>query len=106
MNIATQAHIDKARREAVRWHLLTIANTYRPGGVNVVAMLPILHTAYPDATELEVRRQLDYLEGRELVKIAKDPLDNWVVDLTRAGIDVVEYTVNCEAGIARPSPVK
>lgn len=98
----TQLNIDKARREALRWHLLTIANVARPQSINVAAMLPIIATVYPDASALELRRQLDYLEERDLVKIAKDPLDNWTVELTRWGVDIVEYTVDCDPGIARP----
>ncbi len=94
--------MDKARREALRWHLMTIANVSRPQGINVAAMLPIIHTVYPDATERELRLQLDYLEERELIKISRDPLDNWTVELTRWGVDVVEYTVDCDPGIARP----
>jgi hypothetical protein len=100
--VLTPLNMDKVRREQVRWHLLTIANVSRPQAINAAAMLPIIATVYPDATALEVRRQLDYLEERELVKIIKDPLDNWAVELTRWGVDVVEYTVDCEPGIARP----
>jgi hypothetical protein len=98
----THINMDKARREAVRWHLLTIANVSRPQAINAAAMLPIIATVYPDASALELRRQLDYLEERDLLKISKDPLGNWAVELTRWGVDVVEYTVDCEAGIARP----
>lgn len=100
--IIDQILLDKARREAVRWHLLQITNVSRPQGLYTSAMLPIIRTVYPDASELEVRRQLDYLEERELVKINRDPLDRWFVELTRWGVDLVEYTVNCEPGIARP----
>lgn len=95
-------NMDKARREAVRWHLLQIANVHRPQAISLVAMLQIIHTVYPDATSVELRRQLDYLEERGLVKIARDPLDNWFVELNRWGVDVVEYTVDCDPGIARP----
>lgn len=94
--------LDKARREAVRWHLLQIGNVARPQAMNLAAMLPIIQTVYADATMVEMRRQCDYLEERGLLKIARDPLDQWSVELTRDGIDVVEYTVECDAGIARP----
>jgi hypothetical protein len=97
-----QLSVDKARREALRWHLLQIANVSRPQAMNAAAMLPIIHTVYPDATTRELRVQLDYLEERELVKIAKDPLDHWTVELTRWGMDIVEGTVECDPGIARP----
>ncbi|MNW20815.1 hypothetical protein D3C71_2213900 [compost metagenome] len=58
---------------------------------------------YPNATELELRRELDYLADRELVKLTKEPSGRWFATLTRYGTDVVEYTVDCEPGIARPS---
>ena len=98
----TATQLIKARREAMRWHLLKIADVSRPSGINTAAMLPVIQTVYPDATEREVRKELDYLEERELVKIAKDPLDNWYVELRRYGVDLVEYAVECDPGISRP----
>ncbi len=97
-------HIDfvKVRRENIRWHLLTIANVSRPEGVYTEAMLPVIQAVYIDATEKEVRRELEYLEERGLVKIKADPLGRWFVELQRHGIDLVEYTVEIEPGIARP----
>jgi hypothetical protein len=92
----------KIRREAMRWHLLSAINLSRPQGIYTSALLPIIQSVYPDASELELKRELDYLEERELVKIEKDPLDRWMADLTRWGVDIVEYTVECDAGVARP----
>ena len=92
----------KIRREAMRWHLLSAVNLSRPYGMYTEALLPIIQSVYQDATHQEVRRELDYMEERELVHIAKDPLDRWMVDLTRFGIDFVEYTIDSQAGIARP----
>lgn len=92
----------KIRREAMRWHLLSAINLSRPQGIYTSALLPIIQSVYPDASELELKRELDYLEERELVKIEKDPLDRWMADLTRWGVDVVEYTVECDPGVARP----
>lgn len=99
MHVIDQA---KIRREAIRWFLLVAANTARPVGIYTEAMLPVVQSVYVDATEHELRRELDYLEERELVKIKKDPTDRWFVELTRVGIDVAEYTVECDPGIARP----
>jgi len=92
----------KIRREAIRWHLLAAINVSRPQGMYTSALLPIIQSVYQDATEHELRRELDYLEERELVKIQRDPLDRWMVDLSRWGVDVVEYTVDCDPGVARP----
>lgn len=97
------AQIAKARREGMRWILLDTIHTFRPEGVNTGALLPIIRTVYRDATHHEIRRELDYLEERELVKIAKDPLDNWFATLARYGFDVVEYACECDPGIDRPT---
>jgi len=92
----------KARREAIRWHLLSAVNLSRPVGIYTEALLPIVQSVYVDATHQEVRRELDYLEAREMVTIARDPIDRWFVDLTRTGIDFVEYTIDAQPGVARP----
>lgn len=97
-----QPEILKARREAIRWHLVDLANLSRPNGINVKAMLPVIQGVYRDATLQEIRRELDYLEAREMVTINKDPLDNWFVDLTRTGIDFAEYTIDAQPGVSRP----
>jgi len=94
--------IAQVRRGAMRWHLLATVNLSRPQGMYTSSLLPIIQSVYPDSTELEIRRELDYLQERDLVKIAKDPIDRWMVELTRYGIDVVEYTLPCEPGISRP----
>ena len=95
--------MEKPRREDMRWHLLAAVNLSLPAGIYTECLLPIIRSAYPDATHQEVRRHLDYLEARSMVKIAKDPVDRWMVDLTRVGIDFVEYTIDAQPGIARPT---
>lgn len=93
----------KIRREALRWHLLATANVARPSGMYTEALLSVMQSVYPDATHMEVRRELDYLEERGLVRIQRDPMDRWMVELTRHGVDVVEYAVAVEPGISRPT---
>ena len=39
---------------------------------------------------------------RELVTITGKGTLEWVADISRHGLDVVERTVDCEPGIARP----
>ncbi len=97
-------YIDMARirRENIRWHLLSAVNLSRPVGIYTEALLPIVQSVYGDATHQEVRRELDYLEEREMVRIARDPTDRWFVALTRTGIDFVEYTIEGQPGVARP----
>ncbi len=97
------AQIAKARREAMRWFLLQGIYVSLPEGMYTEALLPIIQSVYADATHHEIRKELDYLEERGLAKIKRDPTDRWFVDLTRAGVDVVEYTVECDPGINRPT---
>lgn len=93
----------RVRREALRWLILLTLNNARPMGAYEGPVLSVAQSVYPDATPLEMRRELDYLHDRELVKVRKEPSGLWHADLTRYGVDVAEYTVDCEPGIARPA---
>ncbi len=92
----------KVRRESMRWNILLILNNARPVGAYEELVLATAQGIYPDATALELRRELDYLADRELVDLKKEPGGRWFADLTRHGTDVAEYTVDCDPGIARP----
>lgn len=93
----------KARREHLRWLILLTLNNARPIGAFEGPVLSVAQSEYPDATALELRRELDYLHDRKLVEIARKPDGRWFAELTRYGVDVAEYTVDCEPGIARPA---
>ncbi|WP_295377203.1 hypothetical protein [uncultured Pseudacidovorax sp.] len=92
----------KLRRENMRWLILLALNNARPIGAAEQLVLVTAQAIYPDATPLEIRRELDYLAGRDLVKLVRAPGGQWHGSLTRYGTDVAEYTIDCEAGIARP----
>lgn len=96
----------RARREFTRWIVLLAANINRPTHSTLRFLLQIVQAEYLDATEMELRRELDYLESRELLTIHTDPIGGVRVELTRDGIDVAEYTVEVEPGIARPPYAK
>lgn len=93
----------RLRREAMRWLVLLTLNNARPIGAFEGLVLSVAQSEYPDATALELRREMDYLNERELIKLDKQPSGKWHADLTRHGVDVAEYTVVCEPGIARPA---
>lgn len=93
----------KIRREAIRWNILVTLNNARPFGAHESVVQEVIRAVYADATQEEVRRELDYLERRELVTIKHQPDGVWICELTRWGIDVAEYDVDCEPGIARPA---
>ena len=94
--------MEKTRRELLRWYMLLALSHARPYGCYEEVLLSTAQAMYPDATGLEIRRTLDYLKERELVQLRKEPAGRWWADLTRHGTDLVEYTVDCEPGIARP----
>ena len=93
---------DKARREGMRWHLINTLNKARPYTSSEVFLLDVMRGIYPDATALELRQQLEYLSDRRLIDLTKQPAGMWLADLTRLGVDLAEYTIDCQPGIARP----
>lgn len=94
--------IVKARRETIRWLILLTLNAARPVGANELIVIDCVRQAQPDVTEREVRLEMDYLAERGLAEVTCRDCIHWFGKLTRAGIDVVEYTVECDPGIARP----
>jgi hypothetical protein len=95
---------NKARRENLRWVILLALNAARPIGANESVVFSAVQPVIPDLTLMELRRELDYLEERDLINITgRGEQPFWFCKLERDGIDVVEYTVSCEAGIARPA---
>ena len=99
------ANVDqkKVRRESMRWNLINTLDKSRPHTSSEQFLLDVMRAIYPDVTALEMRRELDYLADRELVDLQKQPSGTWFADLTRYGVDIAEYTIDCEPGIARPA---
>lgn len=92
----------KIRRENIRWQILLTLNNARPIGAYERIVLSVIQAEYPDSTQEEIRKNLDYLHERNLVKVEHRPDGRWFCSLARYGVDVVEYTVEIEPGIARP----
>ncbi len=93
----------KARRGYLRWLILVTLNEARPVGAAETLVLVAVRGAVDNVSRDEIREHLDYLERRELVKVDRSEVrPQWVAELTRVGIDVVEYEVEVDAGIARP----
>jgi hypothetical protein len=93
----------KVRRETMRWLVILTLHNASPMGAYEELVLATVQGMFQDATALEVRRVLDYLADRDLVKLEKQPAGRWFADLTRFGTDLAEYTVECDPGIARPT---
>ena len=93
----------KERRERMRWFILRTLWVAGHEGMYLPSIRDVLTTVYHDVTELEIKRELDYLaEQRDLVKLKIDPMERWFAKIDRYGSDIVEYAVECEPGIARP----
>lgn len=92
----------KVRRESLRWYIILTLNTSRPLDPHEAVVLSTIQGIFPDATSLELRRELDYLADRGLVTLNKQPGGVWICGLTRYGADIAEYTIPCDPGIARP----
>jgi len=92
----------KAMREEVRWRILVAADFGRPYPVTEQIIWHTLSDIKLLVTPLELRQELDYLDKRQLIDINGRDTPIWSATLTRDGIDVVEYTVPCDPGIARP----
>ena len=93
---------EKTRRETLRWYILLTLNNARPVDPHEALVLSTIQGIYTDATQHEVRRELDYLKDRSLVTVKKLPVGHWICGLTHYGVDIAEYTIECNAGIARP----
>jgi hypothetical protein len=93
----------KFRREFSRWIILMTLNNARPYGTSDSLVLSCVQAQFADFTLIELRKEADYLHDRKLVDIRRPP-DNgpWHCELTRYGVDIAEYTVDCQPGIARP----
>ncbi len=92
----------KIRRESMRWNMISALNKNRPYTMHEARLGEIVQALYQDSSPLEIRRELDYLADRKLVEITKEPSGTWFADLTRYGVDIAEYTIDCAPGVARP----
>ena len=94
----------KFRREFSRWIVMLPLNNARPIGATDSCILSVVRAEFPDFTLGELRREIDYLKDRKLVdvKMPVRSMDPWRCELTRYGVDVAEYTVAVDPGIARP----
>jgi hypothetical protein len=93
--------MEKAQRETKRWMILQCLYCSRPYGAGEALLLSALSDSV-QITQLELRTELDYLQERELATITGRDTPQWNAKLTRIGVDLVEYTIPCEPGIARP----
>lgn len=98
----SNAALEKAKREELRWHILRTLDAGRPQPVAETLILRVVGDIGHEVSPNELRRELDYLRDRKLIEIQGEEGPAWLCDLTRYGVDIVEYSIDCEPGIARP----
>lgn len=94
--------LEKTQRETLRWRILQTINTGRPYPLSEDIILTAVSGDDIPVTIRDLRRELDYLEDRKLLHVAGKDTAYWNAELTHYGVDVVEYTIECHPGIARP----
>ena len=87
----------------VRWEILRTLYVGGHLGATETMCRRVVDAAYMGITTERLRNQLDYLEKRKLIAVERSELEDWRATLTRYGTDLVEYRVECEAGITRPA---
>lgn len=95
-------NIEKSRREGMRWYLLVAMHRGEPLGCGDTMLKTIMDDIYGDVSPVELHTQMSYLAKRKMIKLTKSPVGHWHGRCTALGVDIVDYTVDCRAGIARP----
>lgn len=91
--------LQQAKREQLRWRLLCVAYVAGTLGVGEHTMIEVVNEVGGNTDLEQVRQELCYLEGKELLEIDRGR-SRWTVTITPTGIDVREGTVGCPPGIA------
>lgn len=95
--------LDRAAREEIRWRILKVLDASRLNPVTETIIFRVVAGDLKLAlTPNKLREELSYLEERGLVRVTGRDESVWLAQLTRAGVDIVEYTVPIDPGIARP----
>jgi hypothetical protein len=89
-------------REEMRGKILQALYLGQPFGLNETVIQAVMNDIFTVATEMEVRKEMDYLEKRGLIEIGDRHRPTWFAKLTRDGVDVFERTVSCDPGIRLP----
>lgn len=97
--------IDKKFLPAVRWDILRTCRIAGHIGTSENILREVIRSEWVAVTQKVVRDELHYLEQRRLIEVQRSEISAWIVKLTRHGYDVVDYQVDCEEGIRRPSPI-
>jgi hypothetical protein len=94
--------LEQKQREEARWRILRVLDAGRPIAVSETIVWRVLHDIRLPMSVNSVRREITYLRDLALLEIEGEGTEIWFAKLTAQGVDVVEYTGNAPAGVARP----
>lgn len=94
--------LERHQREEARWRLLFAAYHSTPMAIGETVLWRTITDLAIPCTPRDIRRELTFLERSGLISISGQNRERWSVELTAAGINVVEYTIDAPAGITRP----
>ena len=100
--MSEQIDLEQRQREEARWRILRVVDAGRPIAVTEQIIWRVLTDIKISFSLNQLRRELAYLRDLTLIEIEGEGSENWFAKLTAVGVDVVEYTVQAPAGIARP----
>ena len=100
--MAHEVDIEKHRREETRWRVLKVLDAGRPWPVAEGLVMAALDDVELSLTVADLRKQIRYLADKQLVTVHGEQEPTWLLSLTAAGTDVVEYTAPVPPGIRRP----
>ncbi len=86
----------------IRWSILRTLHVGGHIGATEPMIRSVIDAEFIGISADTLRKQLHYLQQRKLIELTESEIDPWRAKLTRCGYDLVEYRVDCEAGIARP----
>lgn len=95
-------NFEQSKKEHVRWLILLTLDHARPIGASEGLLLSTIQTVPMQLTMMELRRELDYLQGKGLVELKGKEMSRWHARLSSNGVDFVEYSLPSVSGIARP----
>ncbi len=96
-------YVEKKRREVLRWRILQTLEISHPYKFREDMLLATVGGPDMPITQADLRREIVYLEKRELVEISGRGMEPcWLCELSYHGLDIAQYTAECFAGIARP----
>jgi len=94
--------IEQRQREEARWRILRVVDAGRPVAVSEQIIWRVLADIKLSFSQIAVRRELTYLRDHGLVELEGVDSGIWFARLTATGVDVVEYSQDAPAGVARP----